>query len=125
MKPLLTENFTAEAAVAPRRFVKPGTADGKVLQGAAATDKIFGVSDSLGADAADDRIDIHTAGVVEVEYGGELTRGDQLTADADGKAVAAAPATGVNNNVGGQARVSGVAGDIGLVQLSPGMIQGA
>jgi hypothetical protein len=125
MKPLLTENFIAGAAVSPYRIVKHGAADGQVLQGAAVGDAIFGVSDSLGADAANDRIDVHTAGLADVEYGGAVTRGDELTTDANGKAVAAAPAVGVNNNIVGQARVSGVAGDIGKVQLSPGLVQGA
>ncbi|MDH5524449.1 MAG: DUF2190 family protein [Desulfobulbaceae bacterium] len=125
MKPVLTENFTAEAVVNPYRFVKPGAADGGAVQAAAVTDAIFGVSDSMGADASGDRLDVHTLGPVEVEYGGTVTRGDELTSDADGKAVTAAPAAGVNNRVGGIARVSGVAGDIGLVQLAPGQIQGA
>ncbi|MDH5298672.1 MAG: DUF2190 family protein [Desulfobulbaceae bacterium] len=123
-KPTLTENFDAEAAVNPFRLVKPGTADGQVVHGAAATDAVFGVSDSLGAAAAGDRVDIHTAGVADVEYGGTVAAGDPLTADANGKAVKAAPAAGVNNRIAGFARVAGVAGDIGAVQLAPGQIQG-
>ncbi len=125
MKPILTENFTAGAAIAPYRICKPGAADGAALQAAANTDAMDGVSDSLGAAAAGDRVDIHTMGVVEVEYGGTVTRGGQLTSDADGKAIAAAPGAGVNMRVIGLARVSGVAGDICLVRLAPGQIQGA
>lgn len=125
MKPLLIENFDAEAAISPHRIVKYGAADLGVLHGAAATDKMCGVSDSLGADASGDRVDIVTHGVTDVEYGGAVTRGDWLTSDANGKAVAAAPAAGVNNNVIGQARVSGVDGDIGKVRLVPHQIQGA
>ena len=124
MKPILTENFTAGAAIAPCRICKPGAADGEALQAAGSTDAMDGVSDSLGAAAAGDRVDIHTMGVVEVEYGGAVTRGDQLTADADGKAVTAAPGAGVNMRIIGPARVSGVAGDICLVRLAPGQIQG-
>ena len=124
MKPLLTENFTAGAAIAPYRICKAGAADLKAIQAAASTDGMFGVSDSLGADAAGDRVDIYTAGPVEVEYGDTIVRDDLLTADADGKAVAAAPAAGVNARIIGIARVSGVVGDIGLVQLAPGQIQG-
>ena len=118
MKPILTENFTAGAAIAPYRIVKSGAADGDAIQAAAAADAMFGVSDDLGADAAGDRVDVHTAGTVEVEYGGAVTRGAQLTADADAKAVTGA----AGNRVVGVARVSGVAGDIGLVQLSPGTV---
>lgn len=124
-KTMLVENFNAGAVIAPYRFVKPGAADGAVIQTAAVGDAIMGVSDSLGAAAAGDRVDIHTVGVAEVELGGTVTRGGWLTSDADGKAVAAAPAAGVNNSVGGRARVSGVAGDIIDVQLAPGQIQGA
>lgn len=123
MKPILTENFTAEAAIAPRRIVAYGAADGGATQGTGVTDSLFGVSDELGSDSGG-RVDVHTGGVVDVEYGGDVTRGDELTSDADGKAVFADPAAGVNNKIVGHARVSGVAGDIGLVQLAPGKIQG-
>ncbi len=124
-KTMLVENFDAGAAIAPHRFVKPGAADGAVIQAAAVGDAVMGVSDELGADAAGDRVDIHTVGVAEIELGGTVTRGDWLTSDADGKGVAAAPAVGVNNSVGGRARVSGVIGDIIDVRLAPGQIQGA
>jgi len=125
MKPLLIENFDAEAAINPYRIVKHGANDYGAAQASAVSDALFGVSDSLGADAAGDRVDIITAGLAEVEYGGNVTRGDWLTSDANGKAIAASPATGVNNNTIGQARISGVSGDIGKVQLAPGQIQGA
>lgn len=124
-KTILTENFEAGAAVNPYRFVKPGAADGKAIQAAAVGDAIMGVSDSLGADAAGDRLDVHTEGVAQIELGGTVTRGDWLTSDADGKGVAAAPAAGVNNSVGGRVRVSGVAGDIVDFHLALGQIQGA
>jgi len=124
-KTILTENFEAGAAISPYRIVKPGAADGEVIQAAAVGDALFGVSDSLGADADGDRVDIITMGVAEVELGGTVTRGGLITSDANGKGVAAAPAVGVNNRVIGVARVSGVAGDIIDVQLCPGQIQGA
>ena len=114
-KPLLIENFDAEAAVAPYRVVTPGTADHAVVQGSAATDVLIGVTDRLGADAAGDRIDVITAGVAMVEYGGTITRGARLTSDANGAVVAAT--TGQQSI--GIARVSGVSGDIGSVQIAP------
>jgi hypothetical protein len=118
MKPILTENFTAGAVINPYRICKPGAADGAAIQAAAAADFSFGVSDSLGAAAIGDRVDIHTAGLVEVEYGAGVTRGAQLTSDADGKAVTAA----AGNRTIGIARVSGVLGDICPVQLAPGTV---
>lgn len=123
MKPTLTETFIAEAAVAPRRIVAYGAADGQVIQAASTTATMFGCADSLGA-AIGGRIDVHTDGVVEVEFGGTITRGGMVTADSVGRAVAAAPGAGVNARIIGIARVSGVIGDIGLVQLVPNQIQG-
>lgn len=120
----LTKNFVAEAAVTKRRIVKLGAADGMALMAAAATDAVIGVAADLDA-AINARVDVHLAGLVEVEYGGNVSRGDQLTADANGKAVAAAPAAGVNNRVIGTAMVAGVDGDIGTALLAPQQIQGA
>ncbi|MGH8568782.1 MAG: DUF2190 domain-containing protein, partial [Gammaproteobacteria bacterium] len=70
------------------------------------------------------RVECALAGTAEVEYGGTVTRGGLLTADSVGRAIAAAPAAGVNNRIIGIALVSGVISDIGLVQLAPGQIQG-
>lgn len=123
MNPTLTKTFVAEAAVTKRRIVKFGAADGQVLMGAAVGDTIFGVAAELDA-AIGDRVDVHVAGIAEVEFGGAVTRGDFVTTDATGQAVAAAPAAGVNNAVIGRALVSGVAADIGTVLLAPGRIQG-
>ncbi len=123
MTPILTKSYIAEAAVAKRRIVKLGTADGKVLQGAAATDAVFGVSTEIDA-AINERCDVHLAGMVEVEAGGTIARGDPITADANGKAVKAAPATGVNNRIVGWADVAAVSGDVFDVLLAQGQIQG-
>lgn len=123
MKPILIENVTAETAVSPYRICKMGSADGQVVQSAAVTDVLTGVADALGG-AAGGRMDLITVGLADIEYGGAITRGAWLTTDASGKAVAATPAAGTNNNVIGIARVSGASGDIGKVLLSPGRIQG-
>jgi hypothetical protein len=122
--PTLTRNFVAGAALVKRRIVKFDSSDWTVIQATAVTEALVGVSAELTV-ASGERVDVHLAGVVEVEFGGTVTRGGMLTADSDGKAVAAAPAQGVNNNVVGRAIVSGSSGDIGLVLLAPGIIQGA
>lgn len=121
--PDLIKAFTAETAVTARRIVKFGTADGNVIQAAAVTDGLMGVSDPLGG-ALNARVEVILDGIAEVEYGGNVTRGDLLTTDANGKAVTAAPITGTNNRIIGQAMVSGMLGDIGLVHIEPGQIQG-
>lgn len=122
--PLLPKNYTAGAAIAPFRIVKFGAADGEVVQAAAATDLSIGVSGSLPATAAGERIDIIRAGLTPVALGGTVTRGDKLTADANGAAVTAAPAAGANANIIGIAEVSGVAGDVALMLIAPSIMQG-
>ena len=121
--PGLIKTYVAEAAVAAYRIVKPGTSDGNVVQGAAVTDALIGISGMVAGDLGK-RVDIIHSDIAEVEYGGAVTRGDWLTSDANGKAVTAAPAAGTNNNVIGRALVSGVLGDIGSCLIAPGRIQG-
>lgn len=120
---LLNKNGRAEAAIAPYRIVKPGTTDGSYLQAAAATDSLVGVCESVGP-AIGERVDVVKVGIADVEFGGNVTRGQPVTADADGKAVAAAPAAGSNVRIIGFAEVSAAAGDISPVLLAVGVLQG-
>lgn len=124
MHPGLTKTFIAGAAIARRRFIKFDAVDGQVLQGAAATDGLFGVSDMSADCAAGDRVDVRLSNVAEVDIGGTIPRGSLVTSDANGKAVAAAPAAGSNVRVMGIALASYVAGDIGDVFLTQGSMQG-
>lgn len=123
MNPILTKTYVTQAAVAPRRILKWGTLDNTVIQGAAATDLLIGVSDSYGA-ASGDPCEVYRTGIVEIDCGGTVTRGNPLTADANGKAVVAAPAAGANVRLIGIAEVSGVAGDIIDVRLALSYMQG-
>lgn len=109
----------AGAAVLPFRIVKHGAADAFAIQGAAATDAIFGVSDSLGQTTANEPLDVIRGGIAEVIYGGTVTRGQPLTSDASGRAVAA---TVAGSRIIGFAEVSGVVGDRGSVFISPGTL---
>ncbi len=120
---LLARNFKAEGAIPAFTLVKPGTIDGNVLAAAAVADSIMGVTTDIPA-ALGERTDIILSGVADVLYGGTVARGDWLTTDASGRAVTAAPAAGVNNNVVGRALVSGVLGDVGSVTLACNRIQG-
>lgn len=120
---LLNRNYTAGAAIAAFRIVKAGANDGEVLQAAAATDALMGVCESVGP-ASGERCDVVHVGIADIEFGGVVTRGGPVTADANGKAVAAAPAAGSNVRIIGFAQVSAVAGDISPVLLSPGVMQG-
>lgn len=115
--------YLAEAVIAPRRIVKHGTADDKIIQAAAATDKLLGVTSEVPA-AIGEHTDVVKNGLVDVEFGGTVTRGDPLTSDAVGRAVVAAPTAGVNNRLIGFAEVAGVVGDIGQMQIALGVMQG-
>lgn len=120
---ILVRNFRAEAAIAAFTIVRVGSADGQVLAGAGATDRTIGISTDI-AVVTGERCDVILAGAADVTYGGAVTRGDLVTSDATGRAVTAAPAVGVNNRIIGVALLSGVAGDLGQVQISQGSIQG-
>lgn len=120
---LLNRNYTAGGAIAAFRIVKCGSNDGEVVQAAAATDLLMGVTESVGP-ASGERCDIVKAGVADVEFGGTVTRGAALTSDASGRAVAAAPAAGSNVRIIGFAEVSAVSGDIAPVLISPCVMQG-
>lgn len=132
---ILIKSGNAEGAIAAHRIVKFGAADGGLLQAAAATDAMFGVSTELSA-LTGERCDVIKLGDADVEYGGAVTRGDELTADASGRAIAATRHTHTENTgvayvqnaatgtatlqrIIGIANVSGVLGDIGSVAIAP------
>ena len=120
----LVKSFVAEAAITKRRIVKFGAANGQVLQAAAVADAMFGVAGELDA-AINERVDVQVAGIAEIEAGAAITRGALVTADANGRAVAAAPSAGVNNRIIGIATTDALAADdVTPVLLAPGRIQG-
>jgi Uncharacterized conserved protein (DUF2190) len=121
--PILTKTYNAGAAVRARRFVTFGASDLAVIEAAAATGAIIGASEQVDA-AATDRVDVIMLGIAEVIAGGVVTRGQLVTSDANGAAVAAAPAAGANARIAAVALASAVAGDIIPVLLSPGSLQG-
>jgi len=116
LNPLLQQSYNADGAIAAYRVVKHGTDDDHVAQASAATDAFVGVTGNLGADTAEDRVDIITHGFAPVDCGGTVTRGDRVTADANGKVIAVAADAG-NVNVIGTAEMSGVVGDRIVINL--------
>lgn len=111
----------AGAAVLPFRIVKHGAADGFAVQAAGGADLSFGVSDSMGATAANDPMDVVRGGIAEVAYGATIVRGQPLTSDANGQAVVAT----AGQRYIGFAEVSGVSGDRGSVFIAPGYVPNA
>lgn len=107
----------------PRTLVKFGADDDTVILAASAADAVIGASGEL-ATAVGERVDIHLTDLVEVTYGGAVTRGDLVVSDAQGRAVTAAPAAGANVRTAGTAMRSGVLGDYGVVLLARGSMQG-
>lgn len=121
--PGLLKTHTAEGTLAKNRIVTHGATDGTVKQAGAATDALLGATEGF-AYVAGDRPSIVRSGIADIEYGGNVTRGQPLTSDSVGRAVAAAPAAGSNVRLIGFAEVSGVLGDICPVFLAPGVMQG-
>lgn len=131
------KSYTAQGAIPKRSIVKFGTVDGTVTLAAASTDGMMGVAVSANDAADGDRIDVARSDIAEVIAGGNITRGDQLTSDANGHAVTAARHTHTENTAGayaqnattsvatvdrviGIAEVSAVAGDIFDALIAPG-----
>lgn len=123
MNPGLTKNYNAGGAVTKRRIIKFGADDKTVVQAAAATDLIIGASTDVDT-VTDETTDVIVAGIALVQAGGAVTRGNEVTSDANGKAVAAAPAAGVNNRILGIALASAVLDDWFPVLISLGVKQG-
>jgi hypothetical protein len=123
MSGILFRGYKAEVAVDAYLIVKPGTADYACTLATAATDLLLGTSDAL-AKAIGEVVDVNLQPWAEVRLGGAVTRGQPLTANAAGKAVAAAPAAGSNVRVIGFAEQSGVADDVITYLRAPGVMQG-
>lgn len=108
--------FKSGGTIAINRFVKQDTTqDRAVLQAAAASDQFFGTSTEAGTST--NFIGVQGYGIAKVEAGAAVSRGDQVTSDASGRAVTAA----TGNNVAGKAlQAAGAAGDIIEVYLHGG-----
>ena len=121
---LLVKNYIADGAIPAYTIVKQNAADDHIVAAAAATDLFIGVTMELAA-ATNERADVQMLGIAYVVAGAAVTRGNRVTADASGRAVAAAPAGGVNNVVIGTALESATAaGDVIRVLLGLSTIQG-
>jgi hypothetical protein len=120
---LLTKSFNAGGALVANSIVKVGANDYDVLQAAAATDFLLGVTTEIASVSAE-RADVILIGIADLKINGTVARGAQLTSDASGLGITAAPGAGTNNRVIGTALISGVAGDIIPVLVGPGSFQG-
>jgi hypothetical protein len=116
----LTKTYRAAADISARTIVA-FSADRTVTPASAATDLLVGVSTEVDATEGDP-VDIHREGLVEVIAGDTITRGQFVTADADGNAVPCAPAAGQRAQYIGIAEVSAAEGDIIDIMLVRGQL---
>ena len=133
------QTCTAQGTIGDRRIVAWGTADGTVKQAGGSSDALIGIADFPGGALDGQRVDVARSDFFEVVLGGTVTRGDPLTADANGAAVTATrhghtentaatyaqnatTATAAVVRIVGFAEVSGVAGDIIAVAIAPILI---
>ena len=113
------------AAIASYLIIKPGAADDTCVVATASTDALLGTAGFTALPTpVGQPLDVDWRVEAKVVYGGNVTRGDWLTSDGQGRAITAAPAAGVNANVIGRALQSGVAGDVRRYMRAPGRIQG-
>jgi hypothetical protein len=121
--PDLAKTYNAEANIPPYTIVKFGANDFGVAPAAASTDQMVGVSTALNV-LSGNPVDVYHEDIAYVKLGGTVARGAYVTSDVNGNGVAAAPGAGVNANVIGIARQSGVIGDVIEVLISVSRIQG-
>lgn len=114
--PTLIKSFIAPAAVAGRTLVTFAAADGEVAEASAVSDPLLGIAEQIGS-RDNDRVDVIVAGIAEAVAGGNITRGDALTANASGQVVTSAAGT---DRIIGLALQSGVANDIIDVLIAQG-----
>ena len=114
----LQKTYYAGATVNASRIVKPGADNTKVVQGAAATDKLIGVSDSIGG-ASGETIDVILDGIALVKAGGSIAMGDLITSDSTGQGVAT---TTASNRIIGVAMEDAASGDLFGVRIAPGSV---
>ena len=109
-KPVIAEEaFDTEYLIA-----KFGTTDEKVKKAASANaDALIGVIQ--GKAKANAKVNVMLTGITLVKAGGAVTRGDMITSDADGKAIAT---TTAKNYLVGMALASGADGDLIPLLLS-------
>lgn len=120
----IVKTFVASGALAHRRQVKATATEGVVALATDPTDDIIGVVDYPSGAANGERVDVVLFGPAEVEGGGAVPFGKLFTCDANGRAVVAAPAAGINNGVGGRTLATVASGDFFRAFVNPTRIQG-
>jgi hypothetical protein len=109
---ILNKNYIASLAIAAYRIVARTATEDVGKQATGATDKLYGVSTDIAA-ADGERFDVVEIGLADVQAGAAFAEGDELTSDANGKAIAVIPP---------RIHVSGVAGAAAGAHAVPGIL---
>lgn len=119
--PVLTKSFrVGAAALAGYLIIKFGSGGLAEVAGAG-TDPLIGAAGSLGA-PANGMVDVDEVGWSEVRAGGNISSGDPLTTNNQGKAVKAVPVAGSVIRIIGFARMDAAADDIIPFIVAPGVL---
>lgn len=116
--PGLIKTFSANGSISPFRIVSWGTQDHEVKQANGPSIPLVGTADDVGH-TSDNQVDVVLGDLPEIEYGGDVLRGDPLTSDADGRAV---KATVSGSRIVGFAHISAAVGVIGPYNHAPGIL---
>jgi hypothetical protein len=116
-----TKNFDADGAITAFSIVAPSATAGKVALGAAATDKLLGITTIVPAKDGEP-VDVVLGDIAPLKLAGPVDPGDFVTSDNAGLGVVAAPVAGTSCRTIGMALEGGVAGDIIDVRVQPGSI---
>lgn len=120
----IEKSVKCTAAIATAYLIaKPGADDDTFSQATASTEDLVGVFQHT-TTAAGDEVRLMVSGISYVKLGGNVTRGNWVTSDANGKGVAIGAVAGTNYNSIGKALASGVDGDLIPVLLVPSRPQG-
>lgn len=119
----IEKSVKCTAAVAAFTIAKFGADDDTLSSATAASEELVGVFQHA-TTAAGEEVRVMLDGISKVVLGGTVTRGGQLTSDANAKAVAIGAVAGTNYAVIGRAMASGVSGDIIPVLLAQSRAQG-
>ncbi|MCO6436540.1 MAG: DUF2190 family protein [Phycisphaerae bacterium] len=111
---MLRRSFVAGGAIAEGAIVKFGSDDDSVVVATAATDLLIGVASHDAASG--ERVEVDLVGITYVKLGGNVTRGNDITATTAGAGIALAAAATIKSSVG-KAMASGSSGDLCPVML--------
>ncbi|CUZ66865.1 MULTISPECIES: capsid cement protein [Serratia] len=118
--PVLITAHKVEAATLPRQLVMHGTVDDEITPAVDGSKLIIGVTSAIGNDIGE-AADVIRSGLAIVRYGADVTVGQPLTADDEGRAVPAA----AGNFYIGFAEYAGAEDDLGSVWIAPGQLAAA